>query len=77
MPQFLVMRGKLNRDGKTYKTGDKVELPWDVANRIQGGMLEPVTVKAKSEPVRMIPPEETPTPSVETTESETRTRRKG
>jgi len=72
------MRGKLNRDGKTYKTGDKVELPQNVADRIQGGTLTPVApvaTKTKGEPIQMIPPDETP--PVEPTETDTRTRRKG
>lgn len=79
MPQFLVQRGKLNRDGKTYKTGDKVELPQNVADRIQGGMLEPVTIKAKSEPVRMDPnPQMEEIPPFEITDENKPTRsRKG
>jgi len=53
MPQFLVKTGKVTKDGKTYRVGERVELTQEIANRVQKGMLEPVPVKGRGEPVPM------------------------
>ncbi len=56
MPQFLVKKGKISRDGKVFRTGEKVDLPMEIANRAQKGMLEPVPIKGRGEPVTMEKP---------------------
>ncbi len=73
MPQFLVKRGKISREGKVYKTGEKVDLPQEVADRAQKGMLEPVTVKGRGEPI----PLEKPAPTKATTPEEKENSGKG
>ncbi len=55
MPQFLVKRGKLSREGKVYKTGEKVDLPQEIADRMSRGMLEQVPMKTRGDPVPMKP----------------------
>lgn len=49
MPDFIVKRGKINRDGKTYRPGDKISLPLDIADVLPQGRVEPVTSAAKQE----------------------------
>lgn len=60
MPQFLVKKGKVSLNGKKYQKGDKVDLSQAVADRMPRGMLEPLAVKVKGEPVPVDPVESQP-----------------
>lgn len=47
MSKFLVVRGKVARDGKIYRRGDEVELPDKIAGRMPIGALMPVGILAQ------------------------------
>lgn len=75
MPQFLVKRGKIAREGKIFRVGEYVDLPQIVADRVQGGILESVK-RVQGEPVR-IEPDKVPEKKPEERRENEKVRRKG